>query len=364
MKKKALILSGIYWNEPLQRHQQFATYLSRMGYEVIFVEKITSSKFSVFKFLNIMKRMIFKKAEYSQNNSDNTITEGIKPVNYGFVNPENGVFKIFNQKKIEKLLKENGHEYDLVINYLPINTTRMILDKVNYKLLIYDCVRNFSEWGEYRSDIKKEETMLIKRVDKIFTDSYYLTDKMMKYNKPVIQFLPIANNRWREGCIKKKHNKIENIAYFGSIDKYIDIVALKKLSDKGYKIHIWGVQAINLGFEYIAHGYISDLKILAEQVSTFCDAIILPYQGNMNGVIPAKMLQCMATGMPIFITYFYDSIKLKEFVYLYKDHNDLLYKVENFNMNEFVEVKLPLVEQFAAELNENKQQNLFEREIG
>lgn len=45
--KKALFLTGIYWDETFQRHQQFAEYLADNGYTVYFVEHIVSSKFKI-----------------------------------------------------------------------------------------------------------------------------------------------------------------------------------------------------------------------------------------------------------------------------------------------------------------------------
>ena len=241
--KKALILSGIYWDEPLQRHQQFAKYLSDCGFEVVFVERIMSSRFEFSKFIDVVKKRLFKEGEYSQKNK-NAKSKKIKIFDYKFVNPEENIFRWLNEKKVDELIRENGDKFDLVINYLPINTTRMIIDKIKYKMLIYDCVRNFAEWKGYRSSVIKEEEWLIEKCDKIFTDSFFLTDNMKeKSNKEVVQFLPIANDAWLQGCKEKKVSYIKNIAYFGSVENHIDIDTLKELHENGFNVHFWGVNA-------------------------------------------------------------------------------------------------------------------------
>ncbi len=57
MNKRVLILSGIPWNTTFQRHHKISLFLNSLGYEVIFVEKIPSSKFSINKlFSRIAKK--------------------------------------------------------------------------------------------------------------------------------------------------------------------------------------------------------------------------------------------------------------------------------------------------------------------
>ncbi len=329
--KRALILSGIYWNEPFQRHQQFSCYLNHMGYEVFFLERIMSSKFSVSKFWNVIGRRLLKTGEYSDLKIKNELPEGIKPIDYRFINPENGIFKIYNAWKINEFIAEYGSKFNIIINYLPINTTRMIIEQLDYDFLVYDCVRNFSGWGNYRKDILDEEKLLIKKSDIVFTDSFFLTDYMKQYQKQTIQFLPVASRKWVEGCQRRKIPKIEHFAYFGSIEKHIDVNLLNSLANAGYIIHIWGVKGVNLGFKYMDHGYESDLRRLAYQITSIADAIILPYKGNMDGVIPAKLLQCLSTYMPIFISKFYDSICLKDYLYVYTDFQNLISLINDYN---------------------------------
>lgn len=358
--KRALILSGIYWNEPFQRHQQFAYYLNRMGYEVYFLERIMSSKFSVLKFWDVIGRKLQKNAEYSNLKVNNELPKGVVPIDYRFINPEDGIFKIYNTRKINKFIAEYGNKFDVIINYLPINTTRMIIERLNYNFLVYDCVRNFSGWGSYRKDILNEEKALIERSDIVFTDSFFLTDYMKQYNKQTIQFLPIANKRWIEGCQRKKIQRIKHFAYFGSVEKHIDIKILMDLAQKGFVIHIWGIKGVDLEFDHIDHGYESDLKKLSFQITSVADAIILPYRGNMDGVIPAKLLQCLSTYMPIYINEFYDSCYLKDYLYVYTDFQDLISLINSYNDSD-EETRRDKIRIFLEDKDEMSQYDRFKK---
>lgn len=326
--KKALLLTGIYWESPWQRHQQFASYLSKLGYEVYFVEHIVSSKFSLRRILEIIKSKKLNGVTEKQKMPAN-----IHLVNMGFINPGKGFFALVNYFKVKKMNKIFGKKYDIVINYLPINTTRFILNDIHSKKVIYDCVRNFIDWGSYYKSVHKEEKRLCNIVDAIFCDSYYLKNKFSELKIPVMQFLPIANEDWLKGCIRKRSViKIKKIGYFGTIGEHVDTDVFQLLIKLGYEIHFWGVISCDINMKIYKHGYVTDLKFLASQIMDTVDAIIIPYRGNMDGVMPAKLLQALSTGLPVFCSDFYDSRSLSEYLYVYKKKGALIELIRNYNL--------------------------------
>ncbi|EKF9172496.1 hypothetical protein O1B22_003582 [Vibrio cholerae] len=54
----------------------------------------------------------------------------------------------------------------------------------------------------------------------------------------------------------------------------------------------------------------------------------------MDGVIPAKIVQSCMTGMPIFISSFYDSNLLSDYLYVYDNNEDLRGLLEGFSFFE------------------------------
>lgn len=357
MKKYALILSGIAWNTTIQRHHSISFALSKMGYEVFFVESIPSSKFTFKKLIN--------KINKNKNKIKSTINidkDGINVINQGFVNPIGGLFEIVNSFKIKQLLKNLNFKFDVVINYLPISTTLHIVEKINTDKIIYDCVRDFENWGGYPSNIQQIENKIISLSDFILVDSYYLKYKITnRYSESqVVQILPIVDKEIIPILSKSiLSSEIKNILYFGSIGSHINVEILNKLANDGYKIHIVGeiYQGIKLNKDIIHHGFVSNLLEMSKIIIQNADAIIIPYKGNMDGVIPAKLMQCITTGLPIFINEFYDSNILNEYMYVYKDYEDLKSLIKSYNIDEHKKIRKNMMD-FSLE-NSNK--DLFSR---
>lgn len=338
--KKALILSGISWNTTLQRHHKIANWLKKMGYDVVFVESIPSSRITFRKVMSKLKSKFIKSSKINNKRE-------VKIVNGKFLPP---VFylNIINNIKVKKMLKKTGKDYDIVVNYLPIYTTSKIIDNISYNKLIYDCVRDFENWGGYPKNIKKYENELMKKADIILTDSFYLTIK-----KNGIQFLPSLSEEQLKIFAKKKPvSKIKNIVYFGQIDVHIDLDILKRISES-YDVHIIGNSKVALNFKYKNHGFISDKIKLAKEIIKY-DAIIIPYKGNMDGVIPAKLIESLASNMPVFISSFYDSEQIKDYCYVYHTEEELLSLLKNYN-----QISKKNVEKFVLSNTEESQYERF-----
>lgn len=334
-KKRALILSGINWNDTLQRHQSVAAILAELGYEVYFVEGIISSSFS---FKKLRGRIFGKKAGKAQ--ITNEIPENINVISNGYVNADGGLFYAYNRSRNKKLLSRIGGFFNVVINYLPVNTTLNLISQIEYGTLIYDCVRDFANWGGYPKNLLKNEETLIGLSDYVFTDSFYLTDKMRKKKGDnVIQFLPIIGEELLNHYNSRPIEKIKKIGYVGTLGSHVDIALLKELSEKGYEIHVFGVVAAVLDFPVTDHGFFTDLEDMMRQVTICADALIIPYKGNMDGVIPAKTMQCLATGLPVYISNFYDSRYLRDYFQVYTTHKELFYMLESFDFSEFIAKK-------------------------
>lgn len=341
MNKKILILSGISWTDTIQRHQRIANYLAKSGNEIIFIENIVSSKFS---FKKIIEKIRIKLIENKNKKKDKKIQKKDKKIqvyDMKVLNPQR-IFQMYNHLKVRKLLKKIGNKYDVILNYLPIETTDYIIGKCNYNSLIYDCVRDFSNWGGYPQNLKTYEEKLLKKSDFILTDSYYLKNKLLKKieNKnKLIQILPtlsIEEYEIYKESFKRETRRIQALTYFGSVNNHIDVELLNELS-KNYKVNIIGKieNNIKISDKIKIFKFTSNLEELAQTILNISDAIIIPYKGNMDGVIPAKLIQSLATGLPIYINDFYDSQVLKEHLYIYEKIIDLKELIEKFDEKEF-----------------------------
>lgn len=366
--KKVLILSGISWNSTYQRHQKIANYFGKKNCEVYFIEDIISSKITILKILNFL---FYKFKNICQIKKENQKNKNVRLIKKKFINPQ-GMLNYYNYIVVKKILLEIGNSFDIVINYLPIETTRYILKNINYKILVYDCVRDFQNWGGYPNNLVKIEQNLIKNSNFILVDSFYLYKKMseLKLGKKVLQILPTLT--LNEYSFYKKYKKeviqIKKLTYFGTIDsRSLDLDILNKLA-RYFEINLIGKieGRINLNKNIKIREYISNLEELAIKVMEISDAIILPYSEKMDGVIPAKTVQTLATGLPVFIKEFYDSKKLNEYWYTYKNFDELLEKITLFNKEEFKERKYKIekfILQNIEEITFEKIDKLLEEEV-
>lgn len=335
--KKVLILSGIEWNTTIQRHHVISNWFRDYNYDVTFIEGIMSSSFSFGKFFKKIKRMLFnRKNKFSQTIKNDK--NGITVLNANLINPQGGLFDLYNSFQIQKLLKKIDKTYDIIIVYVPVRTTNKILNNLEYKYLLYDCVRDFENWGGYPKDISLIEKNIMDNSYKILVDSFYLKNKLYKlgYENKTIQILPhLTINELNLYKNNKPKQSIQRMFYFGDVSDHIDVDLMKKLSEHGIEIHIAGIINISLDFNYIYHGYFSKKENLANVICNNADAILIPYKGNMNGVIPAKIMQALATNLPVYISSFYDSKYLSKYLNVYNSYIDLLHLIDSYNLDDF-----------------------------
>jgi hypothetical protein len=151
-----------------------------------------------------------------------------------------------------------------------------------------------------------------------------------------------------------KHlDSINSIGYFGSIDKHINLNLLVKLADSGININLYGKNYLSdnvISHKRIRfHGYFSNSNEMFEKILEENDATIIPYLGNMDGVIPAKMLQSLALLRPVFISSFFDSNVLSDMCYVYESENQLLELIRSFNYEDYKSVRLDKIEAFVKQ---------------
>ncbi len=359
--KKALILAGIAWDDTWQRHQQIASVLASNGYDVTFIERIPSSVFSVSKVLSKAKQIISSRGK---SHIKNDVPDGIKVLRFPFSPPGNPVSDLINKKKVkDKVLPQIGCEFDLVINYLPIRTTEYIYRAIETDNLVYDCVRAFDVWGGYPRSLKQDEKKLLDSADHVLVDSFFLYDKVNKSvdESIITQILPTVKKADYELCkaSKKDITEIKSIAYFGSIDGHIDLDALLNLAANGIKINLFGKIYVDDSFlnnqNIKFHGYFNNSAEMFTAILDSSDAVIIPYKTSMDGVIPAKLMQSLATLRPVIISSFYDSDKLNEYMYVYKNHQELIDFVTTFDSTEFNTQKLPFIKTL---IEQNFEENL------
>ena len=332
-QKKALVLPGVTWDDTYQRHHLIAETLAKFGYNVTFVSGIPSSKFS---FKKLLQKIISNK---NSNKQKNRIVENVESVSLRLLWPGWYITDFYNKKVIADFCANNS-DFDLVVCYLPVQTTISFLDCITCKQIIYDCVRDFEGWGGYPRSVRRIEDEIISRSTWTFCDSYYLQNKLSdKIDRDKIFQIPLYFPDNLKIYDIKKIDSIKNIAYIGTISESTDMQVIENLLGLGYTINLYGFKSINTKEHerFIDKGYFSDISLLTTVVRDENDAIIIPYQGNMNGVIPAKLSICLSLGLPVFINSFYDSDRLSDRLFVYNDIKQLAEMIEDIKTLPFEE---------------------------
>ncbi|MBH0093509.1 hypothetical protein [Pseudoalteromonas sp. SCQQ13] len=331
MTKKALIISGIFWHDTWQRHQNIATALIEQGYNIDFVAGVKSSGLTLHKCINVLKS---KLASSQHVNAHSTLNNKPKQLNEisAFNLPYEGEL---TSRAVRKITPKLNNDYDIIICYIPAPLSLKIIAAVNYKTLIYDCVRNFAQWPGIAPAVLSSEQKLITIANQIWVDSFYLFNQLNTKHNKVAQILPTIN---KELQVKKQSKaKIQKLAFFGSVSSHFDTAVLNTCKKLGIELYIWGKDELQLSQQYsFVHyqGYESNESRLLNSIITNTDGIIIPYKGCMDGVIPAKIMQSLSTYLPVFISSFYDSQQLTDYLYCYRNQQDLELQLAGFNFVE------------------------------
>ncbi|ERM59221.1 hypothetical protein M565_ctg4P516 [Vibrio cyclitrophicus FF75] len=237
MKKRVLILSGVNWNATFQRHHKVAAFFSDDGYDVDFVSGIKStSLFTLRRWYSYLKsKFSTKRRPHSNPYPSSDFVE------YSCFNvPHATCLNNLSAKILCGKMRYDSYNY--IIVYIPCSFTNYLLSLVSTDHLVYDCVRNFSDWPDISNNVILNEKDLLLRASTILVDSYYLRDRLIKEHKNVVQILPsvsdISLSKYECNPMKKK---ITKLAFFGTISSHFDLNILKVLESKSIELLFWGL---------------------------------------------------------------------------------------------------------------------------
>lgn len=329
MTSRALIISGIFWGDTLQRHQNIAMILAEQGYDIDFISGVKSSGITFRKCISMLKNQL------SSKRNTQTISN-YKPKELNEINAFNLPYTGFlTNRALNQITSELADYYDVVICYIPAPLSLKIIAAVNYNTLVYDCVRNFSQWPGVAPSVICLEKKLINMANQVWVDSFYLLNSLSQKHNQVTQILPTINKEVQ--VTRKRKNKIQKLAFFGSVSFHFDTAILTILEQLGIELYIWGKDELQISeqYNYVHYqGYEANETRLLNSILSNTDGIIIPYKGCMDGVIPAKIMQSLSTYLPVFISSFYDSRELTDYLYCYKNQEDLKEQLINFSSTE------------------------------
>ena len=341
-QKDIIILSSIEWKFQWQRHQIFACFFSQVCNKVIFVESLAKRNPAIRDIPRIDERVIkFVKSSAKRNllKDKNRIPENLIIISPLVLPSTFNIFRKINRKlfipMLVKLIKTQGIENPIVLNYLPTQTSLDLIDAFKPSLVIYECVQNFPKFPGVPKDTEMIEKKIILNADLVFTDSDFLYKKIKKIRNDVKRILPgVDFNHFQRADKGRVQKEISTLCYFGGInERRIDFNLLNGIASGGkFEIHMIGPvrsKIPHLSKNVIFSGEVS-YQELPKYLKSF-DCFILPYKVNefTKGIIPAKLFECFATGKPIIATPLPSFYEFRDLIYIAHNADEFLDIIKN-----------------------------------
>ena len=336
--KNILYLIHVPWGWIKQRPHFIAENLSKYYKINVFYKKAYRSN-------NLVRNKI-------SNDLDNIEIKGIFGLPFEKYNLIQKISSIIIRFQLKKIIDK----FDLVWITHPdlFETIKNILP--NDIRIIYDCMDDSLEFPYLKSNsaltekILRNEEELIKKSDIVFASSDYLRCKLIDRYK-ITKNIYVINNavsldKIHSGYDLKIPFYIENkfkktkikLSYTGTISRWIDmdilLESLKRFKDITYMF--FGPKEINLPkhnrllyFGPIEHKYI--FNIMKQS-----DALIIPFKLNelVLSVNPVKLYEYIFSGKPSIVIEYGETLKFKNYVYLYKNKDDYFNLIEKLVNND------------------------------
>ena len=314
-KPPVVILSGIRWDFLWQRQQTLAVLFARAGYQTIFVDTtgLANPRPDRATALKVLRRILRAggkghKAPDSTSSNLTVYSPLVAPPTWKIFRRLNrAVFVPRVARDLRHLLKGAS---PVVIAFPPTQTTLDLLSSLEPRLTMYDCSENYEGFPGVPRDIASTEREILERADLVSCTSAFLLEKVRParpdafLNGPVVNydsFAVLQGSGALDGWVR-------TVCFFGHLsEERVDFSILKGLADKGFKIRLVGsIGRVNEDFfatpgvDY--RGEVSHADLPAALTGT--DAFVIPYKINTltSGISPAKIYECLATGIPIVAT--------------------------------------------------------------
>ncbi len=297
-----VLLSSVDWNATWQRFHVFAEQWARAGRRVFFVENTGFREPGA----RDLRRVAGKLRRASRTAAQSLRPmEGIEIVSPMVLPPTRSAFRranaaFFVPRLIAKLKRRGLKPHPVVFAYLPTKTTLQILDRLAPSLTVYDCVDNFRGHPRPPRDLDQTEAQLIARSGLVLATSRTLYESL-RGRHPNVRELHhgVAAAFFLPPRAPRPHRRF---AYFGTLWRAIDYAPIRALAEAGFEVELIGPAKETpppLPPSVRRRGPIPHER-LPQALSEF-DGLLLPYVDDEynRGVIPAKIYECLATGLPV-----------------------------------------------------------------
>ena len=315
---KVVILSEVDWDYLWQRHHVWATLYAEQGLPTFYINKQGMRMPKWHEWGYVLKRILQK---------PNVPTSSPVKIRSPLFFPGNSlVSRLLNRFFfVPRFVKELRNEADLLLHvYQPTALTQMLIEELPGAQVLYDCVQNFADHPTASTATRRIEKWLIARADLMITDSDFLYELHKPVKKDLIQVPPGVDFDAFRSCYRgDEKSSHPRFVYYGNIRSDLDFTLINGIAERGYSVTLVGKTHPDILLRISPRVKLVPQKTYAELPAflKMYDILLLPYAVNSftQGIIPAKMYECLAMGKPILATRF-GNLKKFETMLHFIDH--------------------------------------------
>jgi hypothetical protein len=300
-----VVLSSIDWDAAWQRHQVFASLWAAAGRDVYFVENLGFRAPSLGDWRRVAARLLGLVGLGARRGARSAPPERLRVVSPALLPPTSQAFRMINRAVLAPHLAGELRARGLgsgpvVVAYLPTETTLALLDELAPRAVVYDCVDNFAGHPARPPDLERTESALLSRADLVLTTSKTLYEARAKDHPRVLELHQgVPDAFFIDARARRPHKRF---CYFGTLWDALDYELVRALAAAGFEVDMIGPRkqeppplpaSVRLK-DALPH------ESLPDALRGY-DALLLPYRrSDYNvGVAPAKLYECLATGLPV-----------------------------------------------------------------
>lgn len=306
-----VLITSNYWNGIEYQRHHLARHFAAAGLPVIFVER-TPQRWPRFGLKDFMEW--YRRSGQGADKEEKPVPEGIHIKNLRLLPPSTRLRSI-NRRIIKSAFE--GELIDgrvagnrtLLITYVPTYNTIDIINHIHPVKVTYVNVHNYN--GERKriiGDLLAAEKELAKSADFLFADSILLQKRLEELSggRKVHRSLPGVDYGAFRGSYRGDEIKSrKTLYYFGGIGSHLDFELYASLAKSMKVIFIGVVDPVvrnRIPKNVETRAPVSNANLPA--ILRDADILSLFYKDSpyMQGVIPAKFFECIATGKPVLVS--------------------------------------------------------------
>lgn len=332
-KGAIVILSNTHWHHAWQTGNSVAAGFASRGYRVLFVEPIPKRWPRLAETKRVFGRLTGNSVMAGL--SKQRLPPGVELLSPLALPDVSWLTKFVNRRLFVPLIAAQIRrqtavaECVVLVHTLPIQAAIALQKTLKPDLTIYRCVYDWEK--DPYSGRQLAERELLQEVDLAWADCEHNLERLQTTRPDVTLMPPAVELSLFENVVYTQSGLPKPLCvYFGTIALSIDMALLEEISRR-YHLRLVGPTKVSL--DGLAAGTEIVGPVPHEQIPRLirdADVLLLPYntRPHMQGVIPAKLFECLATGKPVVATNLTTIDEYRELVYLCNGYEKVFKAIE------------------------------------